>query len=60
MAFNALYSYQAFLALTLLNVRAKALLRSFLAFVIKLLFFNWPLINLTTFAAVLVLSFILF
>jgi hypothetical protein len=34
-AFNAPCSYQAFLALTLLNVRAKTSLRSFLASVIK-------------------------
>jgi hypothetical protein len=39
-AFNALCSYQAFLALTLLNIRAKALLKSFLALMIKLLFFS--------------------
>jgi hypothetical protein len=36
-AFSAPCSCQAFLALTLLNVKAKALLRSFLALVIKLL-----------------------
>jgi hypothetical protein len=36
-AFNASYSYQAFLALTLLNIRAKTPLKSFLAFIIKLL-----------------------
>jgi hypothetical protein len=36
-AFNAPCSCQAFLALILLNVRAKALLRSFLALMIKLL-----------------------
>jgi hypothetical protein len=34
-AFNASCSCQAFLALTLLNIRAKALLRSFLALVIR-------------------------
>jgi hypothetical protein len=34
-AFNAPYFCQAFLALTLLNIRAKAPLRSFLALVIK-------------------------
>jgi hypothetical protein len=45
---------QAFLALTLLNVRAKAPLRSFLVLVIRLLPFSWPLINLT-FAVVLAL-----
>jgi hypothetical protein len=37
MAFNASCSCQAFLALTLLNMRTKALLKSFLAFVIRLL-----------------------
>jgi hypothetical protein len=36
-ASSAPCSYQAFLALTLLNVKAKALLRSFLALVIRLL-----------------------
>jgi hypothetical protein len=36
-ASSASCSYQAFLALTLLNVKAKALLRSFLALVIRLL-----------------------
>jgi hypothetical protein len=36
-AFSASCSCQAFLALTLLNIRAKALLKSFLAFVIRLL-----------------------
>jgi hypothetical protein len=36
-AFSALCFCQAFLALTLLNVRAKALLGSFLALVIRLL-----------------------
>jgi hypothetical protein len=36
-AFSAPCSYQAFLASTLLNVRAKASLRSFLALVIRLL-----------------------
>jgi hypothetical protein len=59
MAFNALCFYQAFLALTLLNVKAKALLKRFLAFVIKLLPSDWPLINLTTFAAVLALPSVL-
>jgi hypothetical protein len=39
-AFNASYFYQAFLALTLLNVRAKAPLRSFLAPVIRSLPFS--------------------
>jgi hypothetical protein len=39
-AFSASCSCQAFLALTLLNVRAKALLRSFLALVIRLLPFS--------------------
>jgi hypothetical protein len=34
-ASNTLYSYQAFLALTLLNVKAKTPLRSFLALVIR-------------------------
>jgi hypothetical protein len=34
-AFSALCFYQAFLALTLLNIKAKALLKSFLALVIK-------------------------
>jgi hypothetical protein len=34
-AFSASCSCQAFLALTLLNVKAKALLRSFLALVIR-------------------------
>jgi hypothetical protein len=34
-AFNVFCSYQAFLALTLLNIKAKASLRSFLALVIK-------------------------
>jgi hypothetical protein len=58
-AFSASYSCQAFLALTLLNVRAKALLKSFLALVIKLLSLSWPLINLTTSAAVLALPFVL-
>jgi hypothetical protein len=38
--FNALCSCQAFLALTLLNVRAKAPLRSFLALVIRSLPFS--------------------
>jgi hypothetical protein len=36
-AFNAPCFCQAFLALTLLNIRAKALFKSFLAFVTKLL-----------------------
>jgi hypothetical protein len=36
-AFSALCFCQAFLALTLLNVRVKTLLKSFLALVIKLL-----------------------
>jgi hypothetical protein len=36
-AFSALCSYQAFLALALLNVRAKTLLKSFLALMIRLL-----------------------
>jgi hypothetical protein len=58
-AFSASYFCQAFLALTFLNIKAKALLRSFLALIIKLLLFGWPLINLTTFAAVLALSFVL-
>jgi hypothetical protein len=39
-AFNALCFCQAFLALTLLNIRAKTLLKSFLAFIIKLLPFS--------------------
>jgi hypothetical protein len=39
-AFNALCSCQAFLALTLLNIKAKALLRSFLAFIIRSLLFG--------------------
>jgi hypothetical protein len=38
--FNAPYSCQVFLALTFLNIRAKALLRSFLAFIIKSLLLN--------------------
>jgi hypothetical protein len=50
---------QAFLALTLLNVRAKTPLKSFLALVIRLLPPGWPLINLTTFAAVLALPSVL-
>jgi hypothetical protein len=58
-ASSALCSYQAFLALTLLNVKAKAPLRSFLAPVIRLLPSSWPLINLTTFAAVLALPSVL-
>jgi hypothetical protein len=58
-AFSAPCSYQAFLALTLLNVKAKALFRSFLALVIRLLPSGWPLINLTTSAAVLALPFVL-
>jgi hypothetical protein len=36
-AFSASCSCQAFLALTLLNIRAKAPLKSFLAFIIRLL-----------------------
>jgi hypothetical protein len=36
--FSALCFYQAFLALMFLNIKAKTLLKSFLAFVIKLLF----------------------
>jgi hypothetical protein len=43
----------------LLNIKAKAPLKSFLAFIIKSLPFGYPLINLTTFAAVLALPFIL-
>jgi hypothetical protein len=39
-AFNASCFCQAFLALTLLNVKAKAPLRSFLALMIRLLSFN--------------------
>jgi hypothetical protein len=39
-AFNAPYFCQAFLALTLLNIKAKAPLRSFLALVIRLLLLN--------------------
>jgi hypothetical protein len=39
-AFSAPCSCQAFLALTLLNIKAKALLKSFLAFVIRLLPFG--------------------
>jgi hypothetical protein len=39
-AFNAFCSYQAFLALTLLNIKTKASLKSFLAFVIRLLLFR--------------------
>jgi hypothetical protein len=58
-AFNAPCFCQAFLALTLLNIRAKAPLRSFLALVTKSLSFSWPLINLTTSAAVLALSSVL-
>jgi hypothetical protein len=57
--FSASCFYQAFLALTLLNIRAKALLRSFLALVIRSLSSGWPLINLTTFAVVLALPFVL-
>jgi hypothetical protein len=53
--FNAFCSCQAFLALTLLNIRTKAPLRSFLAPVIRSLPPGWPLIDLTTFAAVLAL-----
>jgi hypothetical protein len=59
MASNAPCFYQAFLALTLLNVRAKALLRSFLALVIRLLLPGWPLIDLITSAVVLALLFVL-
>jgi hypothetical protein len=59
-AFSAPCFCQAFLVLTLLNIRAKALLKSFLALVIRSLLFSWPLINLTTFAAVLALLSILF
>jgi hypothetical protein len=59
MAFNASYFCQVFLALALLNVKAKAPLRSFLALVIRSLSSGWPLINLTTFAAVLALSSVL-
>jgi hypothetical protein len=59
-AFSALYFCQAFLALTLLNIRAKTLLKSFLALVIRLSPSGWPLINLITSAAVLALSFVLF
>jgi hypothetical protein len=58
-AFSAPCFCQAFLALTLLNVRAKTLLKSFLALVIRLLSFGWPLINLITSAAVLALSSVL-
>jgi hypothetical protein len=58
-AFNAFCFCQAFLVLTLLNIKAKTLLKSFLALLIKLLLFSWPLINLITFAVVLALSFIL-
>jgi hypothetical protein len=36
-AFNVLYFCQAFLALTLLNIRAKAPLKSFLTLIIRLL-----------------------
>jgi hypothetical protein len=43
----------------LLNIKTKALFKSFLAFVIKLSLFGWPLINLTTFAVILALSFVL-
>jgi hypothetical protein len=39
-AFNVLCFCQAFLALTLLNVKAKTPLRSFLALIIKLLPFS--------------------
>jgi hypothetical protein len=38
--FSALCFYQAFLALTLLNIKAKALFKSFLAFIIKSLLFS--------------------
>jgi hypothetical protein len=58
-AFSAPCSCQAFLALTLLNIKAKAPLRSFLALVIRSLSLSWPLINLTTSAAVLALPFVL-
>jgi hypothetical protein len=58
-ASSALCFCQVFLALTLLNIKAKTLLKSFLALVIRLLSFSWPLINLTTFAAVLALLFVL-
>jgi hypothetical protein len=58
-AFSVPCFCQAFLALTLLNIRAKALLRSFLALVIRSLPPGWPLINLTTSAAVLALPFVL-
>jgi hypothetical protein len=59
-AFSASCFYQAFLALTLLNIKTKTLFRSFLALIIKSLFLSWPLINLITSAAVLALLFILF
>jgi hypothetical protein len=58
-ATSASYFCQVFLALTLLNIKAKVLLKSFLALVIRLLPSSWPLINLTTFAAVLALPSIL-
>jgi hypothetical protein len=62
-ALNVVFSpfcfYQAFLVLTLLNIKAKALLKSFLAFMIRLLSFGWSLINLTTFVVVLALFFVL-
>jgi hypothetical protein len=59
MAFSVSCSCQAFLALTLLNIRAKASLKSFLALIIKLLSLSWPLINLITSAVILALSFVL-
>jgi hypothetical protein len=59
-AFSASCFCQPFLALTLLNIRAKTLLKSFLALVIRLLPLSWPLINLTTSAAVLAFSSVLF
>jgi hypothetical protein len=43
----------------LLNIKAKAPLKSFLALMIKSLLSGWPLINLITSAAVLALPFIL-
>jgi hypothetical protein len=43
-----------------LKYKSKTPLKSFLALIIKLLFFGWLLINLTTFAAVLALLFVLF
>jgi hypothetical protein len=59
MASSTPCSYQAFLASTLLNVRAKAPLGSFLALVIRSSLLGWPLIDLTTSAAVLALPSIL-